>query len=304
GSIRGAPECGWFAADVLRGALQSPTGAAADARRQDFHGTLDRGARTLPGLPAVLVRAQPSGRTQDPGSGHQVGSAQCGDAVPAPRDSRPAQAGFQSSAAGVAGRRTCAVGGRPARAVGIAQVGSLQLVAYRSHVEGAYQPAGGFQLRSVVFAQSVRLVRSLDRGAGRVSRCVMLVVDGLGLSGKTKALVDLAVGLDRRRFEPCVVCFRTEDSPLANVLRQAGGPLLEVPVGERLRFANLWRMFRVIRRLRPEILHCYNPRAMLYGGLAARALGIRAVLGSLSAFACMVPDRSYAFLPQPLVTSS
>jgi len=137
-----------------------------------------------------------------------------------------------------------------------------------------------------------------------VSRSVMLVVDGLGLSGKTKALVDLAVGLDRARFEPCVVCFRKEDSPLADVLRAEGVPLLEVPVEERLRFGNLWQMIRLIRRLRPDILHCYNPRAMLYGGLAARALGIRAILGSLSAFACMVPDRSYAFLPQRLSTAT
>src|SRR5262252_8189128 len=43
---------------------------------------------------------------------------------------------------------------------------------------------------------------------------------------------------------------------------------------------------------------------MLYGGLAAHILGIRATIGSLSAFACQVPDRSYAFLPQRLVTTS
>jgi glycosyltransferase involved in cell wall biosynthesis len=132
----------------------------------------------------------------------------------------------------------------------------------------------------------------------------MLVVDGLGLSGKTKALVDLAVGMDRSRFEPCVVCFSTEQSPLASRLRQQGVALLEVPIEERLSFANLWRIIRVVRTLRPDIVHCYNPRAMLYGGLAARAAGIRAVLGSLSAFACMVPDRRYAFLPQKLVTAS
>jgi len=132
----------------------------------------------------------------------------------------------------------------------------------------------------------------------------MLVVDGLGLSGKTKALVDLAIGLDRSRFEPCVVCFRTEGSPLAAQLHDRGVPLEQVPIEERLSIANLWRMIRVIRRLRPDIVHCYNPRAMLYGGLAARVLGIRAVVGSLSAFACMVPDRSRAFLPQQLITAT
>src|SRR5262249_3002270 len=51
-----------------------------------------------------------------------------------------------------------------------------------------------------------------------------------------------------------------------------------------------------------SIVHCYNLRPMLYGGLAARAVGIGATIGTLSAFACQVPDRSYAFLPQPLAT--
>jgi glycosyltransferase involved in cell wall biosynthesis len=43
---------------------------------------------------------------------------------------------------------------------------------------------------------------------------------------------------------------------------------------------------------------------MLYGGLAAGAVGIRATVGFLSAFACQVPDRAYEFLPQPLATAS
>jgi len=137
-----------------------------------------------------------------------------------------------------------------------------------------------------------------------MSRSVMLVVDGLGLSGKSKALVDLAVGLDHSRYIPCIVCFRTEDSPLIEVLREQRIPLVEMPIRERLSFTNLWRMIQLMRKLRPDIVHCYNPRAMLYGGIAARLLGIRAVLGSLSAFACLVPDRHYEFLPQRLATAS
>ena len=133
---------------------------------------------------------------------------------------------------------------------------------------------------------------------------VMLIVDGLGLSGKTKALVDLACGLDPERYQPCVVCFKEEKSPLAEVLRGRNIRLIEVPIREALSPVNLWRLVQVIRQERPEIVHCYNPRAMLYGGLAARLCGIRAVIGSLSAFACLVPDQEYDFLPQPLATVS
>src|SRR3954454_13415329 len=98
----------------------------------------------------------------------------------------------------------------------------------------------------------------------------LLIVDGLGLSGKTKALADLAVGVDRRRYEPTVICFAKEDSPLVGVLERAGVPLIEIRVDERLSFRNVARLTRVMRRLRPDVVHCYNPRTMLYAGAAAR----------------------------------
>jgi glycosyltransferase involved in cell wall biosynthesis len=43
-----------------------------------------------------------------------------------------------------------------------------------------------------------------------------------------------------------------------------------------------------------------NPRPLLYAGAAARLLGIRSTIGSLSAFACQIPDREYRYLPQEL----
>lgn len=73
-------------------------------------------------------------------------------------------------------------------------------------------------------------------------------------------------------------------------------------MGDGVQVRNAWRMAKIIRRLRPDVIHCYNPRAMLYGGLIARLFRIGATLGTLSAFACMVPDRPYGFLPQQLAT--
>jgi glycosyltransferase involved in cell wall biosynthesis len=64
------------------------------------------------------------------------------------------------------------------------------------------------------------------------------------------------------------------------------------------------RIGAIVRRLRPEVIHCYNPRPMLYGGTVARLAGVRAILGTLSAFACLTPDAEYRFLPQKLVSTS
>lgn len=140
--------------------------------------------------------------------------------------------------------------------------------------------------------------------SNRAPATALILVDGLGLSGKTKSMVTLACGLDPRRYRAEVVCFREADSPLGAALQRGGVPLHHVPCREGLDPTAVQRLMALYRRVRPDVVHCYNPRAMLLGGLAARLSGVGGTLGSLSAFACQVPDRDYDFLPQPLATTS
>jgi glycosyltransferase involved in cell wall biosynthesis len=133
---------------------------------------------------------------------------------------------------------------------------------------------------------------------------VLHVVDGLGLSGKTRNLVSLVSHLDRRRYAPVVCRLDAEWSSLVGQLEAAGVPLYTIACKAGVSPGMVLRLARLAWRVKAGIVHCYNPRPMLYGGLAARALGIRAVVGSLSAFACQMSDRSYSFLPQPLATVS
>jgi glycosyltransferase involved in cell wall biosynthesis len=141
---------------------------------------------------------------------------------------------------------------------------------------------------------------SIAKTPGRV----LFVVDSLGLSGKTKALVDLACGLDPNRFTAIVCALRHEDSVIAARLRKQDIPIETLATPDGLAPGTVWKLAKLIRKEKCTIVHCYNPRPMLYGGLAARLAGVRAVLASLSAFACQVPDREYAFLPQALMTES
>ena len=133
---------------------------------------------------------------------------------------------------------------------------------------------------------------------------VLHVVDGLGLSGKTRNLVSLVSQLDRRRYAPVVCRLDPEWSQLVGQLEAAGVPLYTIACKAGVSPGMVLRLARLAWHVKAGIVHCYNPRPMLYGGLAARALGIRAVVGSLSAFACQMSDRSYRFLPQPLATVS
>src|SRR5262245_4510633 len=138
----------------------------------------------------------------------------------------------------------------------------------------------------------------MDRTAMKRTQNVVFLVEALGLSGKTKALVDLACGLDPARYRPSVCCFDIEASPLAPRLLERGIPVHAVQCDEGVDLRVIGRLARLFRQVDPEIVHCYNPRTMLYGGLAAKLLGIPATVGTLSAFACQVPDRRYDYLPR------
>jgi glycosyltransferase involved in cell wall biosynthesis len=137
-----------------------------------------------------------------------------------------------------------------------------------------------------------------------VTATVLYLVDGLGLSGKTKALVDLVAGLDPARYRAVVAYINEEPGPLPARLRALGVELVQIRCPDGLNVTVLRDLAALVRRLKPDVIHCYNPRTMLYGGLVARALGVRATLGSLSAFACLTPDGDYRFLPQKLFSTS
>jgi glycosyltransferase involved in cell wall biosynthesis len=129
---------------------------------------------------------------------------------------------------------------------------------------------------------------------------VLYVMDSLGLSGRTKGILDLALRLDGARWSPVVCALSEETSPLADDLSARGVPIEVIRVAPGLRPAAILELASLMRRRRVGVVHAVNPRPLLYAGVAARALGVRATIGSLSAFACQVPDRRYDFLPQEL----
>lgn len=133
---------------------------------------------------------------------------------------------------------------------------------------------------------------------------VLYIVDGLGLSGKTRTMAYLATHLNPQRYRAEVCTLTSEPSVLTEQLLQNDVPIHTVPCGDGLDPRAVVRIAKAIRSTRATVVHCYNPRPILYGGLAAWMLGVERRIGSLSAFACQVPDRSYGFLPQPLTTAS
>jgi glycosyltransferase involved in cell wall biosynthesis len=132
------------------------------------------------------------------------------------------------------------------------------------------------------------------------ARTVLYIMDTLGLSGRTKGIIDLALHLDPRRYRPMFCSLGEESSELAERLHERKIPIEVLPLSAGLRPDGVWKLASVIRRHGIQVVHPVNPRPLLYAGLAARLCGIRSTVGSLSAFACQIPDREYRFLPQEL----
>jgi glycosyltransferase involved in cell wall biosynthesis len=133
------------------------------------------------------------------------------------------------------------------------------------------------------------------------ARPVLYIMDTLGLSGRTKGIIDLALALDPARYRPMFCSLGEESSELAERLHERSVPIEVLPLPAGLRPEGVWKLASLIRRHKIQVVHPVNPRPLLYAGLAARFCGIRSTVGSLSAFACQVPDRKYRFLPQELV---
>jgi glycosyltransferase involved in cell wall biosynthesis len=110
----------------------------------------------------------------------------------------------------------------------------------------------------------------------RVER-VCLVIGQLGLGGAEKQLALLAAGLRRRGVETTVVVLR-QGGPREAILRDAGVPLINLglpsPASSWQRFAvfalALERLRRILRRLRPDVVHAFLLHSCVLTAPAAR----------------------------------
>ena len=130
---------------------------------------------------------------------------------------------------------------------------------------------------------------------------VLYIMDTLGLSGRSTGIIDLALHLDPSRYRPIFCSLGEETSELAERLHERSIPIEVLPLPAGLRPDGVWKLASLIRRHKVKVVHPVNPRPLIYAGLAARLSGVKSAIGSLSAFACQVPDREYRFLPQELV---
>lgn len=105
-------------------------------------------------------------------------------------------------------------------------------------------------------------------------------IDSLRIGGTEKQLVEMVQRLDRRCFEPLIVCIRPSD-PLFEA--GAGAEVLEVPVPRLVSAGALQALFglaRMLRRRRVDVVQTYFIDATLVGVIAAKLARVPRVIAS------------------------
>lgn len=104
---------------------------------------------------------------------------------------------------------------------------------------------------------------------------ILFIIGQLSHGGSERHVVDMATRLERTRFTPHVLCFRS-GGPLAAELRQGGVALTEQQIVDWP--IPFWRVYHEVGRIAPDVVCVYTYEDKLWGRLAAGLLGIPVVL--------------------------
>lgn len=113
------------------------------------------------------------------------------------------------------------------------------------------------------------------------TRCVKVafVINDLRRAGAQTQLVLLARGLDRARYDVSIVILKTHND-FESELRSAGVPVIALRRRSAFDLLVVYRLFRLLASLQPDIAHSFLSFANLLTVLAARWAGIRTVIVS------------------------
>ena len=108
---------------------------------------------------------------------------------------------------------------------------------------------------------------------------VLHIIDSLRYGGAETLLFELTTRLDAYGFRPIV--FYCEPGPLIDDFKNKNIPVTHLPWIARVDPILLARMYKAIRKERPQIVHTHLFKSDLHGRLAARMAGVPVVVSTL-----------------------
>jgi len=101
----------------------------------------------------------------------------------------------------------------------------------------------------------------------------------LEFGGAQRQVVVLADGLNEMGCETHIAVL-SDYIPLADSFRSRGNQLHLIPKKWKYDATTIWRLMKLMRRLRPQIVHCFLLDAEIAGRIAALLTGVPVVIGS------------------------
>ena len=110
-------------------------------------------------------------------------------------------------------------------------------------------------------------------------RTLVAIVSHMNMGGTQRQISLLLSGLDRSRWNPCLICTGPEE-PLLAALRGRGVAVRRVEKRGRMDPTLVQRLARALRSLKPDVVHTFLRSANLWGRAAAIAAGAPAIVAS------------------------
>ncbi len=123
-------------------------------------------------------------------------------------------------------------------------------------------------------------------------RPVLLLARELHLGGSERQLAEIALGLDRSRFEPHVGAFRPEGLR-GDELRSAGVPVVHFPVysfRSRAALSCAWKLARYVRRHDIRLVHAFDAPMAVYSAPVVKFLTSAAAVSSQRGHRSLTPE--------------
>ena len=108
-------------------------------------------------------------------------------------------------------------------------------------------------------------------------RRILQIIPTLDRSGAERQLTLLALGLPRGEFD-VHVCALTRGGPLAQDLQSAGIPVTVIGKRWKIDLRAYARLNRLVRAVRPDLVHTWLFAANAYGRWAAAACGVKCLV--------------------------